>query len=171
MPESTRLSSPDLWVEILTGDTWAPWMVRALAGASMSVYLSVYMMSPNWRGPGWTSINLVEELAKCARRGIKCRLIIDQPNVNYRTKPFNVDAARLLAAAGWRVRVMPDARTLHEKVLIIDQALSVVGSHNISLASATSNYDTSVAIGSTLVGARLVRQFWTRWRLATELKS
>lgn len=169
MPESARLSSPDQWVEILTGDDWAPWVKRTLAGAKSSVLLSVYMISPNWRTSGWTSLNLVDELAACAQRGVKCRALIDQPNVNYRTKPFNIAAATQLRDAGWRVRVMPDARTLHEKILVIDHAISIVGSHNISLASATSNYDTSLAVGSADLAERLRRQFWGRWRLGREL--
>ena len=64
---------------------------------------------------------------------------------------------------------MPDARTLHEKIMIVDKSLSLVGSHNISKASATSNYDTSLAIRSIPLAERLHRQFWERWRLAKTL--
>lgn len=161
---------PAASIELLTGDAWAPWMVRELNAARVSVLLAVYMISPHWRGPGWTTIDLVDTLAAVATRGVQGRLIVDQPNVPYTTHPFNTEAAARLQAAGWRVRVMPDARTLHEKVLLIDRALTVIGSHNISRASATSNYDTSIAIRSARLGEQVYRQFWQRWRLARALQ-
>lgn len=164
------LADPAATIQILTGDAWAPWLVAALRTAARSVHISVYMISPHWRAPGWTSLDLVEELANVTRRGLDGRLIVDQPNVPYTTHPFNVKAARALAAAGWKVRVMPDARTLHEKVILIDRHLSIIGSHNLSRASAASNYDTSIAIHSAAVGERIYRQFWERWRRASPLK-
>jgi len=163
------LADPSATIQVLTEDDWAPWMVAALKAAARSVHISVYMISPHWRAPGWHNLDILYELAQVTRRGAQGRLIVDQPNVPYTTHPFNVVAARTLAAAGWKVRVMPDARTLHEKVLIIDRALSVVGSHNLSRASATSNYDTSLAVRSTLLAEHLHRQFWSRWRLSKTL--
>jgi phosphatidylserine/phosphatidylglycerophosphate/cardiolipin synthase-like enzyme len=59
---------------------------------------------------------------------------------------------------------------LHEKFIVIDRQLAILGSHNISRASMASNYDTSLAIHSVQVAERLYRQFWERWRLATPLR-
>jgi phosphatidylserine/phosphatidylglycerophosphate/cardiolipin synthase-like enzyme len=61
---------------------------------------------------------------------------------------------------------MPDKKTLHEKILLLDKQIAVIGSHNISKASAISNFDTSLAVESVLLAERLYRQFWERWRLA-----
>ena len=61
---------------------------------------------------------------------------------------------------------MPSNKTLHEKVLLLDKHLSVIGSHNISKASAVSNFDTSLAIESEALAQRIYRQFWERWHVA-----
>lgn len=163
------IQDPLAEIQIITGDDWAPWFTKAASEAQASLHLTYYMISPYWRGPNATSFNLVKVLASAAQRGLTCRLIIDQPNVAFTTRPFNARAGEALVRAGWKVRVMPDARTLHEKIMIVDKSLSLVGSHNISKASATSNYDTSLAIRSIPLAERLHRQFWERWRLAKTL--
>lgn len=163
------IQDPLAEIQVITGDDWAPWFTRAASEAQASLHLTYYMISPYWRGPNATSFNLVKVLANAAHRGLTCRLIIDQPNVAFTTRPFNARASEALVRAGWKVRVMPDARTLHEKIMIVDKSLSLVGSHNISKASATSNYDTSLAIRSLPLAERLHRQFWERWRLAKTL--
>lgn len=163
------LSDPEAQLAIITGDDWAPWVSDAIRQATASLHLCYYMVSPYWRGPSGMSIDLMKILGEAPQRGLTCRLIIDQPNVAFTTRPFNARAGEKLVRAGWKVRVMPDKRTLHEKIMIIDETLSLVGSHNISKASATSNYDTSLAIRSPALAAQLHRQFWQRWRLASPL--
>ena len=167
-PVSIIDPTANMW--LLTGDDWASWFVDSVSGAEESLHLSIYMISSHWRSPDLGGLDLVKVLESAAIRGLTCRMIIDQPNVAGRREQFNFKAATKLQDAGWKIRVMPDARTLHEKVLLIDTRISVIGSHNISKASAISNYDTSLAVDSKLLANRIYRQFWERWRIATPLK-
>jgi phosphatidylserine/phosphatidylglycerophosphate/cardiolipin synthase-like enzyme len=151
---------------LLSGDDWAKWFVTEVNQASSSIHLSIYMISDHWRSPELGNLNLVKTLAEAGQRGLTCRCIIDQPHVINRRIKFNTQAARKLQQSGWKIRVMPSNVTLHEKVLILDKRLSVVGSHNISKASALSNFDTSLAIHSESLAMRMHRHFWERWRMA-----
>lgn len=160
------VQDPDARLTLVTGDDWAPWLINNVKVATNSLYLTYYMISPYWRGPTHVGLNLVETLTAAASRVPTCRLIIDQPNVAFTTRPFNVRAASTLHAAGWKIRVMPDRRTLHEKITIIDRRITLIGSHNISKASAISNYDASVAIESALFAELAHRHFWQLWRIA-----
>jgi phosphatidylserine/phosphatidylglycerophosphate/cardiolipin synthase-like enzyme len=153
-------------IELLSGDDWAPWFEYQVDNALSSVFLSIYMISDHWRSPETGKLDLVETLARAAMRGLTCRLIIDQPHVVNRHLKFNTKAALKLEEHGWKIRVMPANRTLHEKVLLLDKHLTVIGSHNISKASAISNFDTSLAIESQALADRIYRQFWERWRVA-----
>ena len=112
------------------------------------------------------NLDLVNTLAQASVRGLNCRCIIDQPHVVNRQLKYNIKAAAKLQASGWKIRVMPDKKTLHEKILLLDKQIAVIGSHNISKASAISNFDTSLAVESALLAERLYRQFWERWRVA-----
>ena len=115
------------------------------------------LMREGWCKPAFYSTSV---------RGLNCRCIIDQPHVVNRQLKYNIKAAAKLQASGWKIRVMPDKKTLHEKILLLDKQIAVIGSHNISKASAISNFDTSLAVESVLLAERLYRQFWERWRLA-----
>ena len=156
----------DANLTLLTGDDWAPWFEQAINEATDSIHLSIYMISDHWRSPEVGQLNLVKTLALAARRGLNCRIIIDQQKVLNRRIRFNTQAAIKLQAAGWKIRVMPANRTLHEKVMLIDKHTTIIGSHNISKASAISNYDSSLAIDSEQLALKIYRQFWERWRVA-----
>jgi phosphatidylserine/phosphatidylglycerophosphate/cardiolipin synthase-like enzyme len=153
-------------IHLLTGDDWAPWFVNAVDQAVSSVHLSIYLLSDHWRSPEVGNLDLVNTLAQASVRGLNCRCIIDQPHVVNRQLKYNIKAAAKLQASGWKIRVMPDKKTLHEKILLLDKQIAVIGSHNISKASAISNFDTSLAVESALLAERLYRQFWERWRVA-----
>jgi phosphatidylserine/phosphatidylglycerophosphate/cardiolipin synthase-like enzyme len=42
------------------------------------------------------------------------------------------------------VRYLPDRRTAHAKLLIVDEAHLILGSHNWSLQSLTNNFEVSI---------------------------
>lgn len=160
----TPILDPEARIRILSGDTWGPWLARALREARQSVLLSVYMISHHWRVPNRHRLNLLAELADCAKRGLTCRCITAASETMNTREAFNRTAATELQAAGWKVRPMTGPRLLHEKIILIDRRLTLIGSHNISKASLTSNHDTSVAIESETVAKETFRLFWQRWR-------
>ena len=165
MKSQSGLTIADANLTLLTGDDWASWFETSVNEATESIHLSIYMISDHWRSPEVGQLNLVKTLASAAKRGLNCRCIIDQQKVLNRRIKFNTQAATKLQAAGWKIRVMPANKTLHEKVMLIDKSITVLGSHNISKASAISNYDTSLAIESAQLAEKIYRQFWERWRV------
>jgi phosphatidylserine/phosphatidylglycerophosphate/cardiolipin synthase-like enzyme len=166
MQKITGVQVADANVWLLSGDDWAPWFVQQVEQASSSLHLSIYMISDHWRSPEVGKLNLVKSLVNAGLRGLTCRCIIDQPHILNRRLPFNTKAARKMQAAGWKIRIMPSGKTLHEKILLLDKQLVVIGSHNISKASAISNFDTSLAVDSAALAEQVYRQFWQRWRVA-----
>lgn len=159
------VEAPDQ-LQLLTGDDWGPWLIEALKAAQTSVYFSIYMVSHHWRVPNRFRLNLLETLAECARRGLNCRGILAASESIQSRSPFNQGAAEALTAAGWKIRMMTSPHLLHEKIILLDRNTAIVGSHNISQASLTTNHDTSIAITSPDLAAQVYRLFWERWRTA-----
>lgn len=162
------ITDPDAKLWLLSGDSWGPWLIKALQRAEKSVLLSIYMVSPHWRVPNRFKLDMLATLQDCATRGLICRAIIAAPATIKTRDAYNADAAEALTAAGWKVKMMAGARLLHEKLMILDRRLTVIGSHNISKASLTSNHDTSVAIESKVMADEVYRLFWERWRTAAK---
>lgn len=168
---AATIADPDARIKILTGDDWGPWLVETLQAAEVSVSMSVYMLSHHWRVPTRHKLNLLAELEDCARRNLVCRGILAGASQIKSREVFNRDAAEALTVAGWKIRQMQGARLLHEKIILIDRRISVIGSHNISKASLASNHDTSIAIESAPLARQMFELFWRRWRDASEMGS
>lgn len=163
------IADPDARFKILSGDDWGPWLVKTLQAAEASISLSVYMISHHWRVPTRHKLNLLAELQDCARRDLACRGIVACSSQINAREAFNRDAAEALMEAGWKIRQMQGPRLLHEKIMLIDRRISIIGSHNISKASLASNHDTSIAIESAPLARQIFELFWRRWRDASKI--
>lgn len=165
---SIRDQDATLWV--LTGPNWAWFVQQLLRHAEHSILLSLYLLSPHWQRhrPGTT--NLLAELGNAGQRltaqGLPCRAVLGSPGQNRHTASYNQEAAAYLVTTGWNMRLMRSAVTLHEKIMIVDNEICVIGSHNVSQSSATSNLDTSIGIHSKIVAAALKASWWSRWNQA-----
>ena len=157
---------PEAQLWLLTEDDWAPFLESQLRAAAESVFISVYMVSRHWKDPGRGRTNLLETLKTCPAKPLRCRIILSHPGTIKAKEPYNIHAAQDLKAAGWGVKFMKPTQILHEKTILIDNSLAIIGSHNISVSSMATNLDTSVAIRSEPFCRLLWRQFWARWRQA-----
>ena len=59
---------------------------------------------------------------------------------------LNANTGKTLLAHGIDVRYLPDNRCQHAKMLLVDNCMGIIGSHNWSPKSMTENFEVSVAI-------------------------
>lgn len=169
------LRDSDAEITLLTGPSWAYCIQQALRNAKHSILLSIYLLSPHWKKQGPGATNLLTEMCNAGQRLAStsgtCRVVMGQPGRGGVTARYNQEAAARLANSGWGVRMMKHGVTLHEKIWIIDDLLTVIGSHNVSRSSAASNLDTSIAIYSKIVASALRSIWWNRWNMAEQYKA
>lgn len=163
-PGPAPLADPAAAITLLSGDDWGPWLAAALQAATQSVLVSVYMISPYWRVPNRHGLNLLGLLQGCGQRGLTCRAVLADPRQINTREAFNARSGTALIAAGWKVRTLRGPHVLHEKLLVLDERITLIGSHNLSKASLTSNHDTTLAVESARLAQQAKRLFWTRWR-------
>lgn len=84
-------------------------------------------------------------LANAVRRGVVVRAVVN-----------NDISLKSLKAAGIQARQLKDKRTLHCKLVILDQKTLVIGSHNFTRNAFSHNVEASVAIE--------IPEGITRWR-------
>jgi phosphatidylserine/phosphatidylglycerophosphate/cardiolipin synthase-like enzyme len=150
-------------VEILSGSRWWPRLRAHLLAARSSVKVSMYLFSPNWHDK---RLDLIGDFKDIARRGCQARIILSAAPLRIGKRRPNIETAQKLLSAGWDVRVIGGRSALHEKIIIVDERATFIGSHNLSYSSATTNLDTSVLLHGPEAAAVATRQFWERWRLA-----
>jgi phosphatidylserine/phosphatidylglycerophosphate/cardiolipin synthase-like enzyme len=131
---------------LLTGDSWAPYLCRAIQAAQTSIQIAHYSISTRWNARKVAKFNVYSELLSAPKRGIRCSALIAVHKRSAATARFNATALYELSQAGWSVHLIPYKKLLHAKLFIFDGELSVLGSHNITQTASITNIDLSLAI-------------------------
>jgi len=113
-------------------------------------------------------LTLSHALVEAAWRGVEVRILLSP----FRSGDVEVDinriAAQYLSARNVPVRTfspLGDSRRrgLHSKYVLIDQRLTLLGSHNWTPGAFNSNFETSIAVESVDLGLRLAQSFNRMW--------
>ena len=117
--------------------------------------------------PGEPMDDVLAELGRAAKRGVKVRLILDSRL--YRTYPHTADS--LAHVAGWQVRLVDFGRIAggvqHAKFFLIDDAACFVGSQNFDWRSLKHIHELGVAIHDRRVTHDFQQVFDMDWAVAT----
>lgn len=100
---------------------------------------NIDIVSYDWRWyankPGHSAQQINIALVNAARRGVQVRAIL---NV--------AELVPLLNSVGIKARTLRDKRTLHAKMILIDGAQAVIGSHNLTANAFYRNLEVSVIV-------------------------
>ncbi len=170
MPRPTTPSSPpdrvgSPRVKLLPDGRYYEELHRRLTAARRRVYVSMFLFSPRWYDK---TLNLLADFTAASQRGLHCRLVLAAAPIKIGRRRPNQETAQRLLSAGWQVRVMTGNRTLHEKLILIDDQTVIFGSHNLAWSSIASNFELSVCIEDADLNRQAETLFWQRWQLASD---
>lgn len=89
---------------------------------------------------------LIKTLTLVAGRGIAIRILLETNARRNGVSRYNLYAAGILKKSGIRCKTLPHNRCQHAKLILVDDEIAVIGSHNWTPKSITSNYEISVVI-------------------------
>lgn len=138
---------------------------RLIDDARSRIWVSAFTFNPQPAFDGYLLVRLVaRSLAKAQRRGVDVRVLIGGNADAPLAQPAgNASGLLLLRTLGVESRMYGAARrSSHAKYAIVDDE-SLVGSHNWSPRAFRDGVDTSVAVRSEQLSARLERQFLSDW--------
>ncbi len=132
-----------------------PAVHKALADAKKSILCVMFMAKLDPKHTGGAEYQLVLDLIDAHKRGVKVQVIFDQ-NVKFweKGKERNVIekkseyAYELLSENGVPVFYDNENRVTHNKVLIIDKYITIIGSTNWTYSALRKNHEASVMIKS-----------------------
>lgn len=133
---------------------------KALNDAKKSIYVVMYGMLPGFSAKQPPNI-LIQDLIEAHKRGIKVEVILDESFKGFDQKPLNMQASTLLRENKVSVRFDSKEVITHNKLIVIDEYVTILGSHNWSTGAFQLNNESSVLIKSKTVAHEFLRYIGT----------
>jgi len=134
-------------------------LLNILGNAGKSIYVVMYVVKYDPREPGDPVNTLLETLANLSSRGLDVRVVVDDET--YTSYPETIE---FLKRSGIAVKLDESkSRTTHAKIVIVDNATAVLGSHNWTESALTSNHEASIVTDCPHVVESLLRYFSDIW--------
>jgi len=92
---------------------------------------------------------------RAAKRGVKIRVIAN-----------NDDVINILKKAGCQAKKLQTTRLVHCKILLIDENIAVIGSHNFTQSAFTANLELSVILGEEIPKEEIIAFYNHIWALS-----
>lgn len=116
---------------------------RLIAQSTKRVWVMMYVVQIGEDGP---AMQLLNALAEASKRGVRVQICLDIGRVRGAEDldPKHVEPEQWLKDRGIKVILDEMDRTSHSKVVVIDDACSVIGSQNWTYSAMTQNREAAV---------------------------
>ena len=149
-------------VKPLIKKEYYPEVLDLIKTAEKSIYLVMYGIQLKGRNEQDMINTLLEELIKAKKRGVKVQVILETSGKEewgeYVTG-INEEVMRILRNEGIQIYLDDKKITTHAKVLVVDEEVTVLGSHNWTFAAFKRNNESSVKIKSRPVAQKYISYF------------
>jgi DNA uptake protein ComE-like DNA-binding protein len=156
-------SSEARFVGVLDGAAYYERLPLFLRDATTSI--KVAMFHAAFPGPNHPTKALLDELIAAKSRGVDVKVVLDRDRETdpYMSVVINSNAKRYLEDHGVECRFDREEMLLHSKYVVIDDGVSIVGSHNWSAGSYSEFDDLSFVVQSPEIAAALTARFERLW--------
>lgn len=122
---------------------------KVIQGAKSSLCIMLYQVRYYPEYPQTVTNDFSEDLIAAAQRGVDVRITIDTGDWNPSEKnPVNLDFADRISTAGVKIWEDSPRDVSHQKVIVADDSLTIVASHNWLFYSVANNNEVAVVIDS-----------------------
>ena len=140
------MSTFDAKIQPAIGSQYPSVVVPIINAASHSIDIMMY----EWKWYSHENAGGVEKfnlaIQGAARRGVKVRVLMNIESMGHAITKINTRTEQFLRLAGIEVKFGQIGVATHAKLLIFDNRLMVLGSHNISKGSFSRNQEASIVV-------------------------
>lgn len=137
---------------LILGNKFLKKVLPLIENAKKRIDIVVFFWSFSMNDLNDPATRLVKALQDAVGRGVEVRVLVNSDAVGVR-----------LLQCGFRVRNIYSSRLMHPKVMIIDNQMAVIGSHNYTSAGLSQNLEVSCIIELTEKDNELVEFFNHLW--------
>ena len=156
--------------EILIDHRYLQRVPALIESAQACVRVAMFQLMVKGKSARRTSRELAGKLAAKGLEGKDVRVLLNVAPAKARVAAINWDAAKWLFERKVQVRCLHPSRICHAKVVIVDEALAVIGSHNWGVSAMSVNFEVSVVIRDAVEVRKLVEYFDTLWSVSKEVQ-
>ena len=131
---------------LLFNEKWALRLQQLTTFSRHEILVSTFKAEIPSNPRGRLLNSLFDELACAAKRGVQVKILLNWNAQRRRVPRTNLKAQRFLLKHGAEIRHLKRNRCVHSKLFLVDQGVMVLGSHNLSLNSVISNFETSIEV-------------------------
>jgi phosphatidylserine/phosphatidylglycerophosphate/cardiolipin synthase-like enzyme len=133
---------------ILTNEDYFPVLLQTIDEAQNEIFISMFSFKTNEHKNSYPD-QFLSHLAQAVKRGVKVYVILETTdNKSDELNIQNKQTGKLLEEKGIHVFFDSPRKTTHTKLVVIDQRLILLGSHNFTQSALRYNNEISVLLDS-----------------------
>lgn len=145
--------------QLLIDEQFLPTAMWLIKQAQSSIYVTTFKAEMTTKPRGELLLHFFETLKQKAAEKIKVYFLINW-NIDRRSvAKTNLYAAAELKKADIIVKHLRNNRCCHTKLIIVDEEVAILGSHNLSVKSCANNFEISIMTDAPDIVSRLVEVF------------
>ena len=156
--------------ELLVARQYLSRVPAILENAKTSVKVVQFVVQLKGKSTKMSSRELGIKLAAKVRDGVRVQALLNQAGGGWRAPALNRQSSKWLSDRGVEVRTLGSGRTCHAKLLIIDDEIAIVGSHNWTPYALERNFEVSVLVRNPGCVGKLTAHFEELWKASQSFK-
>jgi phosphatidylserine/phosphatidylglycerophosphate/cardiolipin synthase-like enzyme len=131
---------------LLTNEDYFPALLKAIDEAQSEIFMSIFSFKAGVHKNSYPDI-ILAHLARAVKRGIKVIVILENTGgYDYKLDAENQQTKQLLEEKSVKVYFDSPRQTIHTKLIVIDERLVLLGSHNLTQAALKYNNEISILL-------------------------
>ncbi len=150
-------------MQLLTNEQFLPAALTLLSAAKKSIFISTFKAELTTKPRGRRLVKFFELLFEKSRLGLDVRFLISKRESYGHIPLSNLFAVRELKKNKVQVRHLRHDRICHAKLIIVDNEITILGSHNLSVKSCHNNFEASLCIADPYIAGQLQGFYVVTW--------
>ena len=131
---------------LLTNEDYLPALIKAIDEAQSEIFISIFSFKAGVHKSSYPD-RILMHLAKAVKRGVNVKVILETSGrLNDELNAQNRQTGKILEEQGVKVYCDSPRTTTHTKMIVIDEKVLILGSHNLTQSALKYNNEISIML-------------------------